>query len=126
MAMLFPVPTLAKKEQTLKKFPVGAIPYLKLEENQRIYNDYGIGGYLVWNEVKVFIDGRADLYSPLGIFKESLLVDKGEFEEVFKKYNITMALINKKSFLAKLLTNHGWERIWHDDNFVLLHKRRYF
>ncbi|MEW6173504.1 MAG: hypothetical protein AB1510_10660 [Bacillota bacterium] len=46
-------------------YPMAALDYLKNHPLKgRMLNDYGWGGYLIWNrpEEKVFIDGRADVY----------------------------------------------------------------
>ncbi len=45
-------------------YPVDAVDQLVLSElaTARGYNAYGWGGYLIWRDVPVFIDGRADVY----------------------------------------------------------------
>lgn len=42
-------------------YPIDAILASDLAD-ARGYNAYGWGGYLIWRDVPVFIDGRADVY----------------------------------------------------------------
>ena len=87
-----------------------------------MFNNYGLGGYLVWHGIKVFIDGRADLYSPLGIFEDYLAVGEGDWKEIFAKYDITLALLEKKGYLPINLAEQGWKNIWMNDKHILLAK----
>lgn len=41
----------------------GMVDTVKLEEPKRLYNYYDYGGYLIYNDIDVFVDGRFDLYS---------------------------------------------------------------
>jgi len=50
----------------MQNFPVRAVAFLKTHPADRVFNHYDWGGYLIWKlypETRVFIDGRADLYS---------------------------------------------------------------
>ena len=39
------------------------VDIIKKENPERLFNMYDDGGDLIYNDIKVFIDGRADLYS---------------------------------------------------------------
>ena len=41
------------------------IKIIKKEKPNRLFNMYEYGGELIYNDIPVFIDGRADLYSKL-------------------------------------------------------------
>jgi hypothetical protein len=43
-------------------YPVQAVEYLQEHHVDRVYNDHGWGGYLIWKGVPVSIDGRNDVY----------------------------------------------------------------
>src|SRR5699024_8643402 len=48
-------------------YPVEASKYIKENldiENIRLYNEYNYGSYLLYEGIPVFIDSRADLYTP--------------------------------------------------------------
>jgi hypothetical protein len=43
-------------------YPADALAFIKEEGLEKIYNDHGWGGYLIWRETPVYIDGRNDVY----------------------------------------------------------------
>ena len=46
--------------------PVSALAHVpRFVRETPVLNDYGFGGYLIWNGVKPFIDSRADLYGDI-------------------------------------------------------------
>src|SRR5207248_467711 len=55
-------------------YPRQAIVYLRQHPDfGPMYNDYGLGGYLIWSlgkEHPVFIDGRADVYEDAGVYSD--------------------------------------------------------
>ena len=53
------------KYLSTKMYPIKATEYIKENldyKNIRIFNEYNFGSYLLFNDIKVFIDSRADLY----------------------------------------------------------------
>ena len=51
------------KVLSTKTLSNSAISVLKKEEPKRLFNYYDYGAYLIYKDIPVFIDGRADLYS---------------------------------------------------------------
>lgn len=113
-------------------YPVKAVEWLKENVNtqeMRLYNEYNYGSYILMQDVKVFIDSRADLYTPefngnenLDIFTDAVQtagVSK-YYEDTFDKYDITHLLIptNGKSnmFISK---DENYEELYKDDHFVI-------
>ena len=120
-------------------YPVEACNYILDNvdiENMRIFNEYNYGSYILYREIPVFIDSRADLYTPEfnGIKNE-----KGEYEgrdifsdyinttnistyyeNIFDKYDITHLLIRKNSKLNMLITKNSenYKELYSDNNFV--------
>ena len=121
-------------------YPVEACNYI-LEnidiENMRIFNEYNYGSYLLYKGIPVFIDSRADLYTPQfngtknedgkyegrDIFSDYINTTNIStyYENTFEKYDITHVLIKDNSKLNMLIekdTEH-YKELYKDDNFVL-------
>lgn len=115
-------------------YPVYACDYI-LEnidlENARFYNEYNYGSYMLFRNIPVFIDSRADLYSPefSGNEEEDIFTDFintsgiGRFyEDTFKKYKITHIIISKKSKTNMIITkthDENYKELYSDDNFII-------
>ena len=119
-------------------YPVQASDYI-LENvdlsSMRIYNEYNYGSYLLFRGIPVFIDSRADLYTPQfnGVKQEDGDYDGRDifsdyintsnigvyYEDEFKKYNITHVLIRKNSKLNMFVSrDDNYVELYSDDNFV--------
>lgn len=115
---------------TEKVYPTKVVNYLKenLHNDDRIFNEYEIGSYLLFNDIKVFIDSRSDLYTkPFNkldhdIFNDYIKASEYmEYEEVFEYYNITHVVLLKNSPLAKiLLKDCNYQEMYSDKNFLIL------
>lgn len=113
-------------------YPVEAVKYIKKNLNVdeiRLFNDYNFGSYLVFNDIPVFIDSRADLYTKqFSGFNYDIFDDYeyivGTYQEKFEFYKITHALIYKKNnpFYPVLNTNSNYKVIYDDENFALFEK----
>ena len=120
-------------------YPVEAANYL-LEnidiENMRIFNEYNYGSYLLYRGIPVFIDSRADLYTPefngtknedgeyegRDIFTDYINTTNIStyYENIFNKYEITHVLIRKNTKLNMFLSrdDEHYIELYSDDNFV--------
>lgn len=88
------------------------IDLIKKESPQRIYNDYNFGETLIYNDLKTFIDARADLFAPHNI-KDAMsliyLVNATPNDEIFnpetiiKKYNFDAFIIHSNRSLTVYL-----------------------
>lgn len=99
------------------------ITYLKTNKPERLYNCYDYGGYLIYNNIKVFYDGRADIYTK-NIFEQAhnLLFLKGNYDDFINKYNFDYYLIPKKVPLVEYL-KESCDVIYDINNIVLLKKK---
>ena len=126
-------------------YPVEACNYI-LEnidiENMKIFNEYNYGSYMLYRGIPVFIDSRADLYTPEfnGVKNEEGKYEGNDifsdyinttnlstyYENTFNKYGITHILIKKNTKLNMFLSRDGehYKKIYSDDNFVL-YEREY-
>ena len=118
-------------------YPVECANYIKENcklDNMKIFNDYNYGSYLILKEIPVFIDSRADLYTPefngkknekgeyegRDIFSDFLDISSisSYYENKFEEYKITHVLTETNSKLNMLLCR--------DNNYELLYKDDYF
>lgn len=118
-------------------YPVGAATYI-LEnldiKNIKLYNEYNYGSYLIFREIPVFIDSRADLYAPefnpgVEVFNDYINlsnVDIDNVEEKLDKYGITHMLMYKKSKLRKFVEQNTekYNLLYEDDNFCLFERKQ--
>ena len=57
-------------------YPVGALDFIEQHGCEKVYNDHGWGGYLIWKGIPVYIDGRNDVYGE--VFDDFLNLTKTE------------------------------------------------
>lgn len=112
-------------------YPIEATKYVKgnLDLNEiQLFNEYNFGSYLLFEDVPVFIDSRADVYDPQfngwedDIFRDFLNISNAcnDYEEKFEHYKITHLLIYKNSTLDKVLRlDNNYNELYSDDNFIV-------
>lgn len=109
-------------------YPVGATKYIKEKidvSKMRLYNDYNYGSYLLLNDIPVYIDSRADLYTKqfsgldYDIFDDYMnLFTNMEYYMDF--YDITHVIGFKNKTLGNALKyNSNYNVIYEDEYFVL-------
>lgn len=115
-----------------KLYPTKAVTYIKENldlKNIRLYNDYNFGSYLILEDIPVFIDSRADLYTKqfsgfdYDIFDDYYYISNN-YQQQFAKYQITHALVYKENnnIQIHLNTDNNYKSIYEDDYFVLYEK----
>lgn len=116
-------------------YPVDAVKYIKENmdyKNIRIFNGYNYGSYLLLNDIPVFIDSRADLYTKQFSGRSYDIFDDyefilGNYTEKFEFYNIThvMFYIEKEGYGISLLEkNPDYKEIYRDKYFVIFEKTK--
>lgn len=121
-----------------KKYPVAAADWM-LEnldvKNIKLYNEYNYGSYLLFRGIPVFVDSRADLYTPQfngeknddgkyegkDIFSDYINTSNigVYYENKFGEYDITHVLIRKNSKLNMFISrNDKYIELYGDNNFV--------
>lgn len=96
------------------------ISLIKKSRPQRLFNSYDTGGELVYYDIPVFIDGRADLYSSYGVLNNYLNIVNldYDYEELIDKYNFDYYLVNSGSKLEKYIKSLGAIEIYSYKDYV--------
>ena len=123
-------PKLDDKYVDESSYPVQACDYI-LENldisNMRIYNEYNYGSYMLYRGIPVFIDSRADLYTPefnpgCTVFDDFLNISNigTYYENKFDEYNITHVICFKNAKLNMFLSrNYEYKELYSDDRFII-------
>jgi hypothetical protein len=103
--------------------PITALHQVPAEiARQPVFNDYGFGGYLIFENVKPFIDGRADMYGDdfISAYTTAMAANGRAFELMVERYGIRWTILRAGSpALAMLDTLPGWRRLYADDIAVV-------
>ena len=108
-------------------------------ENIRFYNEYNYGSYLLYRGIPVFIDSRADLYTPefngkkgkdgkyvgRDIFTDFLNISSlaSSYESEFEKYKITHVITYSNSKLNSIIAKDGNYKELYDDGSFTIYER---
>ena len=114
------------------EYPVQAVKRLKENSNidiksMRLFNDFNYGSYLLFSDIPVFIDGRADAYDPVfngreeDSFLDYMQASSLEiwYEDIFAKYGITHIITKtNSSFNTFLQRNIQYKSLYNDGTFI--------
>ena len=133
-------PTMRAEYVSKSSYPVEASTWM-LEnldvQNIKIYNEYNYGSYLLYQDVKVFIDSRADLYTPefnenkeeeiegRDIFSDAINIASigVDYKKKFKEYGVTHTILYENSKLAMILENDSdYKLIYNEGNFKIFER----
>lgn len=119
-------------------YPVEAADYILEEvekgnldlDKMKIFNDYNYGSYLLFRGIPVFIDSRADLYSPefnkdCNIFSDYLSISGigMYYDDAFNNYGVTHVMSYKNSKLTMLMTkDENYKVLYKDDHFIFFER----
>ncbi len=109
----------------MKLVPVESVDFI--EENGvqgPIFNSYGIGGYLIWRlypQMKVFVDGRVEMYGTDFLKTYMLYWQPEVWEGYVKKYGINAAVIDREpNYTTQYLDESGqWTLVFFDDRAMV-------
>jgi hypothetical protein len=106
--------------------PVSALAHVpRVVRETPVLNDYGFGGYLIWNGVKVFIDSRADLYGDIFVqnYADIASPDKDALAATLALHHVRWTIFPRGAPVVKLLdTTPGWRRLY-SDKLATVHVR---
>ena len=90
-----------------------------------VLNDYAFGGYLIFNEVRPFIDSRAELYGQkfLGRYARIISPDKAALSAALDKYHVRWTIFAADNpAVGAMDTMPGWHRLY-ADRWAAVHVR---
>lgn len=109
--------------------PKDAVEYLKDNKINKVFNEYNYGSYLIFYDIKPFIDSRCDLYSSnynntsvLKDFLDVYYLKESPFK-IFKKHNIKHALIKKDSTYYNVSIKpyiKKYKILYEDNNYIII------
>ena len=111
-------------------YPIEAVKYLKTNySDKKLFNEYNDGSYLLFNDIKVFIDSRCDLY--LKEFNNINVLDdylemyykRYEYDMLFEKYDVEVILLPKNGITNKIIKNDLKYRLAYDDSNFVIYER---
>lgn len=112
-------------EDEAENFPVAAVEFIREHRPpQPIYNEYGWGGYMIWNlypDYRVYIDGRADVYGD-AYLEEFLKTHDGtmNWRTPLEREGVRTVVVNPEAPLASLLRQEGgWRNVFEDKQAVI-------
>ena len=100
------------------------IELIKITKPKRLYNDYDIGGDLVYNDIPVFIDGRADLYSKYN-FKDAIDIIhlKNDATKLIRRYDFDYLLVKpNEATYNYLMSNKNYDLLYSGERSALFKK----
>ncbi len=100
------------------------INIIKKDNPKRLFNMYDYGGELIYNDINVFIDGRADLYSKYN-YKDYLNISllKKDYVKLIEKYNFDYFLVDKDYPIYYYLKyNDTYSLIYDNKNLAIFKK----
>jgi len=113
-------------------YPIEAVEWIRTHRNQlgtRLYNDYGLGGFLLWwlPDEKVFIDGRMPAWrvGDRWIFYDYVALTAWDPPElgVLSKYGVDWAMVGAGTALSTALAGRAdWREVYRDTKVALFVK----
>lgn len=119
-----------KEEKLVSKVMTDEMAQLiKEEEPKRILNDYNLGEALIYYDIEVFVDGRADMYAADNILKDAVslmyLVQQNQEEEtsyvdverLFQKYRFdAVVMLKDRAFYSYMISHpERFDLVFEDD-----------
>ena len=118
-----------KDEYISKMMSDEAVEFVKANQTERMFNDYNLGEALIFNDIPVFFDARADMYLQDNIYADGISLsmlnqcngDSGisyvDVDAIIKKYNFDSILILKERALYSYLISQPeqFECLYEDD-----------
>jgi hypothetical protein len=128
VAMVRYFPTREALQRALsERVPVRAVEYLRQHPVPGpMFNNYNFGGYLVWANQRVFVDGRADPYERGGALADYFHITRLESGAlaVLRNYGIQSCLLERNEPLVTLLSAvPEWQPVYADDVSILFVRR---
>lgn len=111
----------------LATVPGGGVEFLieNPDKQDNLFNDYIFGGFLLANDIKVFIDARADIYIREGVMDDHLALQRLSVnpDTIIEKYDIKNFIVATGRPLSRYLNiDPKWEAVYADRVSVIFSK----
>jgi hypothetical protein len=106
--------------------PGAALAHVPAElRAKHVLNEYGMGGYLIFEGVKPFIDGRADMYGDdfFNAYIKAVKPDRLRLVALLEKYDVSWTILDAGNPAVQVLDGlPGWRRLY-ADKYAVVHVR---
>ncbi|HVY58558.1 MAG TPA: hypothetical protein VHA77_11970 [Xanthobacteraceae bacterium] len=103
--------------------PVRAVEAIKRSGAHAVFNDYGFGGYLIYQGIAPFIDGRTELYGEAFTVRHHLAITLQNVDDLLAlldRYKVDATLLGANTPAVRLLDRlDGWQRVYSDATAVV-------
>jgi len=92
---------------------------------QPVFNDYGFGGYLIFEGVRPFIDGRSDMYGEAfsSAFFRAERPDPAALDRLLTQWQVSWTLLSFGDPVTEMMDRRpGWRRLY-ADRYAVIHVR---
>ncbi|MCB8963363.1 MAG: hypothetical protein H6651_23835 [Ardenticatenales bacterium] len=106
-------------------YPVAAVDFIldsPLAE-ANVLNSYGWGGYLIWRDLPVFVDGRADVYGDFLFTFQQTNLGQASWREPLETYDVDYILLEQGHQIIALLTESPEWSLVYEDGVALIFVR---
>lgn len=105
-----------------------AIKVLKNEKYNHLMNFYDYGSYLIYKDIDVFIDGRADMYSGYNFKQEAegtIFTYDYSPKQFIKEFDFDMFIVPKESYISYYLQNNKdkYKELYSDDDLKIFKEK---
>jgi hypothetical protein len=104
--------------------PITALAHVPAAvRTQPVLNEYGQGGYLIWQGVRPFIDGRTDFYGDdfMNRFSAATAPDKPALDTLLGRWGVRWTMLSPGNPLVAVMDQRpSWHRIY-ADRFAIVH-----
>lgn len=105
-----------------KALPDELLEMVRQDNPERLCNDYNIGGYLLYHDIDVFVDGRYEPFKQNNVFEEYLMIT---MPKNLEEYRTLEQLIDKYEFDAFLVTTANIELVAYLEEHKTEYELRY-
>jgi len=98
------------------------IDIVKQDSPKRLFNDYNLGEALIYHDIPVFIDARADMYAQDDVLSQTvallnMTLDDTSVEDVLREYGVDAVLLLRCRALYSYIISHPeyYEYVYEND-----------
>ncbi len=120
VAAMFVAGAVGNNDRVLAEYyPVDAVDSILTSDlaDARGFNSYTWGGYMIWRDMSVFIDGRADVYGDEFVERYVDVAGAKEgWRDLLDEYDVEYVLLEKGTALGTVLDEStAWVPVYRDD-----------